>query len=225
VIPLHDDIPTKSRPVVTVGLIVLNAALFVRVLLLPPGMQQEALLRLAVIPYELTHLPPGRLELIGYNVLTLLTSMFLHAGWLHLIGNMLYLWIFGDNVEDIMGHGRFLAFYLCCGLAAAAAQIAAHPASRVPMIGASGAIAGVLAGYLVMFPTARVMTLFFLVIIVRVVPIPALIVLGLWLLVQLVNAGQAGPGGVAWFAHLGGFLAGLLLIVPFRRKRDRRSLY
>ena len=225
VIPLKDDVPTRSIPFVNIGLIVVNVGVFVRVLLLPEAARHDAFVRLSLIPYELTHIPPGRFDLIGYNLLTILTSMFLHAGWLHLLGNMLYLWIFGKNVEDFTGHGRYLAFYLLCGLAGAATQIAVGPSSHVPMVGASGAIAGVLGAYLVMFPAARVWTLFFLLVFVRVLAVPALIVLGLWLLIQLLNAGQMGQGGVAWFAHLGGFLAGLVLIAPFRRKRPRHSLY
>lgn len=204
---------------------VINIGVFVRLLILPHAVYQETVLRLAVIPYELTHVPAGRLDLLGYNLLTILTSMFLHGGLLHLGGNLLYLWIFGNNVEDVMGRLRFLAFYLLCGLAGALAQIAVRPSSQVPMIGASGAIAGVLGAYLVMFPAARVMTLFFFVFFVRLIPVPALIVLGSWLLVQLINASHMGPGGVAWFAHLGGFLAGLVLIVPFRRRRVLHSLY
>ena len=209
----------------TIGLIALNVALFMRLLLLPAGQQQETVLRLALVPHDLTTVPPGRPDLLAYNLMTMVTSMFLHAGWLHLISNMLYLWIFGNNIEDIMGHARFVLFYLLSGLAGATAQILVNPSSAVPMVGASGAIAGILGAYLVMFPAARVHTLIFLVVYIRVMEIPALIVLGVWLLIQLINASQMGPGGVAWFAHLGGFLAGLVLIVPFRRRRIRQSLY
>ncbi|HZN03559.1 MAG TPA: rhomboid family intramembrane serine protease, partial [Candidatus Polarisedimenticolia bacterium] len=182
-------------------------------------------LRLAIVPYDLTHLPLSRPDRLPLHLMPLLTAMFVHAGWLHLLGNLLYLWIFGNNVEDVMGHGRFLAFYLLCGLLAAAVQIGSQPESRIPMIGASGAIAGVLGAYLVQFPTARVRTLLFLVVIVRVVALPALIVLGVWLLLQVIAAGRGGGQGVAWFAHLGGFLAGALLIVPFRRRRPRQALF
>ena len=224
-IPIRDDVPTKSFPLVTIVLMVINVGVFVRLMLLPSGASEETVLRLAVIPYELTHVPAGRLDVLGYNILTLVTSMFLHGSLLHLGGNLLYLWIFGNNIEDVMGRVRFLIFYILCGLAGALAQIAVRPASQVPMIGASGAIAGILGAYLVMFPAARVQTLFFFIFFARIVPVPALIVLGSWLLVQLVNAGNMGPGGVAWFAHLGGFLAGLLLIVPFRVRRVSQSLY
>jgi membrane associated rhomboid family serine protease len=224
-IPIRDDVPTKSFPLVTILLLVVNVGVFARLMLLPPAVSEETVLRLAVIPYELTHVPAGRLNVLAYNLLTLVTSMFLHGSLLHLGGNLLYLWIFGNNIEDVMGRVRFLLFYILCGLAGALAQIAVRPSSHVPMIGASGAIAGILGAYLVMFPAARVQTLFFFIIFARVVPVPALIVLGSWLLVQLVNAGNMGPGGVAWFAHLGGFLAGLLLIVPFRVRHVSQSLY
>ncbi|HEV8199498.1 MAG TPA: rhomboid family intramembrane serine protease [Candidatus Polarisedimenticolia bacterium] len=224
-IPFKDDNPTRLVPYITIALLLLNLAVFVRLLLLPPEAQQTWVLRLAIIPYDLTHLPLGRPDRWPLHLLPLLTAMFVHAGWLHLIGNLLYLWIFGNNVEDVMGHGRFVVFYGLCGLLAASVQVAARPESRVPMIGASGAIAGVLGAYLVLFPTARVRTLLFLIVIVRVVALPALIVLGVWLLLQLIAAGRGDGQGVAWFAHLGGFLAGALLIVPFRRKRPRQALY
>ena len=224
-IPLKDDVPSRSFPFVTLGLIAVNLGVFVRMMLLPSPSRQEWILRLAVIPHEITHVPAGQVDHLGYNIMTLVTSMFLHGGLLHLFGNMLYLWIFGKNIEDVMGRVRFLGFYLVCGLAGALAQIAVQPDSRVPMIGASGAIAGVLGAYLVMYPASRVWTLFFFVIFARVVAVPALIVLGLWLLIQLLNAGVPGGGGVAWFAHLGGFAAGLLLIAPLRRRRVRQSLF
>ena len=224
-IPLKDDNPTRTVPFITVGIIVVNCVVFVRALFLPPAVQQTLLMRLALIPHDLTQPVAGRIDLVAYNLLTLLTSMFVHGGWLHLLGNMLYLWIFGNNIEDVLGHGRYLLFYLLCGLSGAAAQIAADPGSRVPMIGASGAIAGVLGAYLVTFPAARVSTLIFVVFFARLVEVPALIVLGFWLLIQLMNAGQAGQAGVAWFAHLGGFLAGLVLVALLRRRRVPHSLY
>ena len=223
-IPLKDDNPTQSFPAVTLLLIAANLAVFVWELLLPAAQRQEAIVRMAVIPFEITQRPFG-LDRLLHNGLTLMTAMFLHGGLLHLGGNMLYLWIFGNNIEDATGHGRFLIFYLLCGIAASFAQVAAHPASKLPMVGASGAIAGVLGAYLVLFPTARVLTLMVFFFFVRVVPIPALIVLGFWLLLQLLSAGDGVGGGVAWFAHIGGFLAGLALIVPFRSKRPRHRLY
>jgi membrane associated rhomboid family serine protease len=224
-IPLKDENPTRTVPIVTLALIGVNVAVFVWTLLLPQATQKEIILRMALVPYEVTHAPRGDLHLILANGRSLVATMFLHGSLLHIAGNMLYLWIFGNNVEDIMGHGRFLLFYLLCGLTGSLAQIAAFPGSKVPMIGASGAIAGVLGAYLILFPAARVLTLVFLFVFVRVVPIPAAIVLGFWFLIQLVSAGQIAPGGVAWFAHIGGFVAGLSLIVPFRRRRPRGALY
>jgi membrane associated rhomboid family serine protease len=150
VIPLKDDNPIRTVPFVTVSIIAVNVAVFVRGLFLPQATQQALLMRLALIPHDLTQPVAGRIDLLAYNLMTLLTSMFVHGGWLHLLGNMLYLWIFGNNIEDVLGHARYLLFYLLCGLSGAAAQIAADPASRVPMIGASGAIAGVLGAYLLL---------------------------------------------------------------------------
>jgi len=222
-IPLKDDNPTRIVPFVTLALIAANVAVFVWELLHPPAAREQVIRSLAVIPSEFARLGHGG-GLI-YNGMTLLTAMFLHGSILHLAGNMLYLWIFGNNVEDMMGHARFLLFYLLCGLTGSFVQIAAAPLSRVPMIGASGAIAGVLGAYLVLFPTARVLTLIFVFVFARVVRIPALIVLGFWFLLQLLSAGGMTAGGVAWFAHIGGFAAGLALIVPFRRRRPRQSLY
>ncbi|HKQ98219.1 MAG TPA: rhomboid family intramembrane serine protease [Candidatus Polarisedimenticolia bacterium] len=224
-LPLKDDLPTRIAPWVTVMLIAANVGVFIRLLLLPVPLREQTVLELALVPHDLTHPGAGGAVLVGHGILTLFTSMFVHGGWMHLLGNMLYLWIFGNNVEDLMGHGRFLGFYLIAGLAGAGLQIAVGPETRVPMIGASGAIAGVLGAYLVLFPTARVSTLIVFVFFVRIVEVPALIVLGVWLLIQLLNAGAMGPGGVAWFAHLGGFLAGLILVAIFRRRRVRQSLY
>ena len=224
-IPLKDDIPNRTFPFVTLALIGINTAIYLWGLTLAPEALEDFTLSFALVPYEVTHLNPMRMEVMAYNVMTLVTSMFLHGGLFHLMGNMLYLWIFGDNIEDILGHTRFLVFYLVCGLAGAALQIGFEPESRTPMIGASGAIAGVLGAFLVMFPTARVLTLIFLVVFVRIVPIPALIVLGIWILIQLINAAHLGPAGVAWFAHIGGFLGGVLLIAPFRRHKVRHSLF
>jgi len=224
-IPLKDDNPTRSAPIVTLFLVAINLVVFLWQVWLPEPARQAFILGLAIIPDELTRLQPFNAVRLAHGGTTLLTSMFVHGSLLHLGGNLLYLWIFGNNVEDVTGHGRFLLFYLLSGLAAAATQIAAAPGSTVPMLGASGAIAGVLGAYLVLFPDARVHTLIFIVVFVRVVPVPAVILLGVWLLIQMVNAGSAGGAGIAWFAHLGGFGAGLLLISILRRRRPRHSLY
>jgi membrane associated rhomboid family serine protease len=155
---------------------------------------------------------------------TVITSMFLHGGFLHLLGNMWYLWLFGDNVEDAMGRARFLVFYLLSGVAAALAQVLMGPGSRIPMVGASGAISGVLGGYILLYPHARILTLIPIFFIAQIVEVPALIMLGLWFLIQLMSGlGSLGfeAGGVAWFAHVGGFLAGMGLVWIFRRRSRR----
>ena len=226
-IPLKDDNPTTRPPVITVGLIALNIVAFGYELGLPPAARSAMIFQLGLIPAEVT---------TGVSVgpefplsLTLFTSMFLHGGLLHLAGNMLYLWIFGNNVEDQTGHIRFLAFYLLCGVAAAGTQVVASPRSEIPMIGASGAIAGVLGAYVLMFPHARVLTLVPIFIFIRLMYLPAIVVLGLWFLYQVLlssMSGEAAGGGVAFFAHIGGFVAGMLLIFFFRRSRQvRRRVY
>lgn len=159
--------------------------------------------------------------------LTLITSLFLHGGILHLLGNMLYLWIFGDNVEDAMGPIRFLAFYLLCGVVAAFAQIAIGPASSIPMLGASGAIAGVLAAYFMLYPQSRVLTLIPLFFFLRLVAVPAVFLLGFWFILQLVSGASSlgSSSGVAFFAHIGGFIAGLVLVFPFRQRHVPVTLW
>ena len=225
-IPLKDDNPTRIVPFVTVGLILANCVVFLYELLLPPDASKALILRLGITPGEITraalHEPGG----LGHVAVTLVTAMFLHGNIPHVAMNMLYLWIFGNNIEDVMGHGRFVVFYLVCGLLASLTQVAASPHSNVPMIGASGAISGVLGAYLILFPAARVTTLLFFVIFFRVVSVPAIIVLGFWFLLQLLNAGRGGTGGgVAVLAHIGGFVSGVVLIAGFRRRRPRQSLY
>lgn len=223
-IPLHDDNPTTVRPVVTVTVIALCVLVFLWQVSLPPRAEFAAVLGYGAIPSVLfgtDRLPPG-LETVP-PLATLFTSMFLHGGWLHLIGNMLYLWVFGNNIEDSMGHGRFVVFYLLCGVIAALAHAFQDPLSTVPMIGASGAISGVLGAYLLLYPHARILVLVWLGFFITTVRIPALYVLGFWILLQFINfAGTAavagGEGGVAWAAHIGGFLAGMALI-PFFKKR------
>ena len=177
-----------------------------------------------VIPYRFLHLFTSH----PVELLTPLFAMFLHGGWLHVIGNMLFLYIFGDNVEDILGHGRFLGFYLLCGVASFLAQIAVQSNSMVPNVGASGAIAGVLGGYILLFPRARVVTLLPIFIFFTVVEIPAYIFLGIWFLIQFFSGalalGHTSPlsGGVAWWAHIGGFLVGMLLIKLMAPRRPAR---
>ncbi len=242
-IPYRDDNPTVLKPYFTVGILVLNVLVWAVV----QGFGTRAALvesvcRLGLIPGELlgTATPGAGLELApGVRCLieatpqyhTVITSMFLHGGWLHLIGNMVFLWVFGNNIEDAMGHGRFLVFYLTCGVAAAAAQVAVEPSSAVPMVGASGAISGVLGGYLLLYPRVRVHTLLFLGIFVTTIDLPAYVLLGYWIALQVIGglpslAGMGG-GGVAFFAHIGGFVAGMLLIKLFARSEylDRRPIH
>ena len=227
-IPLRDNIPSERAPLVTVGIIIVNVLVYLTQLSLPPQAAARFVYLYGLIPIEISS---GDL-LVTHPVplyATLLTSMFVHGGLFHLAGNMLYLWIFGDNVEDRMGRPRFLIFYLLSGLAAAGAQILSDPHSKIPMIGASGAISGVLGAYLLLFPHARVLTLLALGWFIRLVEIPALVVLGFWIVFQVLNGLLTlgvQVGGVAWFAHIGGFVAGLVMVIPFSRRRkswDRRE--
>lgn len=208
-LPLRDENPTVRWPFLTVLLIAANVAVFLFQAVSPQGMA-SAVMRFGAVPYDVIHFRSAG-EAAFPPLLTLLTSMFLHGSLFHLLGNMLYLWIFGNNVEDRLGPVRFILFYFACGVAAALTHILAQPGSRVPMIGASGAIAGVLGAYAVLFPHARVRTFVFLIFYIDVVRVPAAIVLGFWFLAQLLNVGMGG--GVAWFAHIGGFLAGVLFIL------------
>jgi membrane associated rhomboid family serine protease len=215
--PLKDDTPLKnvSFQYVTVSLIGLNVVLFLWELSYGPDL--DALVySLGAIPavvFGLAELPPQLAIVPAW--MTLFTSIFLHGGWMHLIGNMLFLWIFGDNVEDSMGHLRYLVFYLLCGVLATLMHGAAQPSSDMPVVGASGAISGVLGAYLVLHPRARLLVLFMNIIPLR---LPAFIVLGSWIFLQVVGLNQGAGSDVAWWAHIGGFIAGALLIVPFRRR-------
>lgn len=220
-IPLRDENPTVLLPLVTVALIAGNAAVFLFELSLEPRALDAFIFRMGMVPASLveTRLPGTG----GY--LTVFTSMFLHGGWMHVIGNMLYLWIFGNNIEDSMGHLRFIFFYLLTGLAAAAAHLAFNPASTVPTIGASGAVSGVLGAYLVLFPHARILTLIPIFWFIRIVYLPAWVLLIFWIGIQLLNQALSPidpmGGGVAYAAHIGGFVAGLALIPLFRKYRRR----
>ena len=220
-IPLHDDNPTELRPAVTVGIIAACTLVYLWEVGHPPGELNLLFYSLGFIPALLfgdAELPPD--VVLVSPAVSLLTSMFLHGGFLHVAGNMLYLWIFGNNVEDAMGHARFAVFYVLCGIAAALAQGLADPGSTVPMIGASGAIGGVLGAYLLLHPRSRILVVIPLGIILQPMRIPAYFVLGLWFVFQLlaggVSAGQ--EGGVAHWAHVGGFVAGAALVLPFKRR-------
>jgi membrane associated rhomboid family serine protease len=220
-IPLHDDNPTTLRPSITVMLIVVTTLVFFWQLSLGTHAGQ-VVLTFGVVPARLF----GKVAPEGAALspaLTVVTSMFLHGSWMHLIGNMLYLWIFGNNVEDAMGHVRYLLFYLACGSVAVFAQALPATSSTIPMIGASGAISGVLGAYLLLYPHARVLVLIPLGILSRIVYLPAMFVLGFWFLLQLLSTILSDPGqpGVAFAAHAGGFVSGLIL-VPFFRRRGVR---
>ncbi len=217
--PIRDHNPSGRTPYVTFGLIALNALVFLGYWTSLPDYQIDRF-------FQVWGLVPAAL-MQGQGWGTILTSMFLHAGWMHILGNMLFLWIFGDNLEDEMGHAGFLAFYLLSGLAAALAQVAMDPASPVPMVGASGAIAGVMGGYLLLFPKARVDVLFIFIIFFRIFAIPAWIVLGVWFGLQ-VFSGLSMPGdmgGVAYWAHAGGFAGGAILGLPAFLRRGGKAYW
>lgn len=221
-IPLYDDNPTLRTPIVTMALIALCALVFAWQLSLGSRAEQMAVFSFGLIPAVLFGYAELPRELqVAPAWASVVTSMFLHGGFLHIIGNMLYLWIFGNNVEDSMGRVRFVVFYLLCGTAAAMAQSLANPASEIPMIGASGAIGGVLGAYLVLHPRANVRVLMWIIIFVTVINVPALIVLGVWFAGQIwsgVSTPTSDEGGVAFWAHVGGFIAGVVLIPFFKRR-------
>jgi membrane associated rhomboid family serine protease len=212
--PVSDVIPSRTVPVVTVGLIILNSLVFLYQVTLGPAGLNEFMASYAVIP-------------AWFWWPSLVTSQFLHAGWMHVIGNMLYLWIFGDNVEDRLGHVPFLIFYLGAGAAAALLQVLFNPFSGIPMVGASGAIAGVMGAYFVLYPQSRVLTAIFILFFFDLVEIPAIFFLGFWFLMQLLSgvgslgASNAAAGGVAFWAHVGGFVVGASIGLVLRG-RDRR---
>lgn len=225
-IPLRDDNPTTTTPVLTVSLIVACTLVFFYQLSLGPQAGQLFVYRYGAIPaviFGRESLPPAAMAFPAS--FTLITSMFLHGGLLHLIGNMLYFWIFGNNIEDAMGHVRFPLFYLLCGLIAGISHAMFDPGSVMPMIGASGAISGVLGAYLLLYPRARVLVLIPLGLFFWRMYVPAGLVLGFWFVFQLLSGaasvGGGSGGGVAWFAHIGGFLAGMLLVGLFKRRSVR----
>jgi membrane associated rhomboid family serine protease len=226
-IPIRDDNPTTITPVVTIAIIGLCSIVFLWQVTLPTDEATRAVYSYGVIPAVLfgrEALPPELARVPA--ALSVLTAMFLHGGWMHLIGNMLYLWIFGNNIEDSMGHVRFVIFYVLCGAAAALAQSALDPGSIVPMIGASGAIAGVLGAYLVLFPRAHVIVVIPLGFFIQPMRLPAIFVLGFWFVLQFIEGGLAAGtkegGGVAYWAHIGGFIAGIVLIFLFHRRPPTR---
>ena len=215
-IPLRSTERTYSAATATATLIVINILIFLYQATMNYGALVPFVERWGIVPDE-----------ISGHVYTLATSMFLHGGWMHLLGNMMFLWVFGRNVEDLIGSGPYLAFYLACGLAAGVTQVVTSPYSRVPTIGASGAIAGVMGAYLMKFPRARIVTLVPIIVFITTMEIPAWIMLIWWFVIQifsgfgsLATANYTG-GGTAWFAHIGGFVAGMLLIRRFPVRRGR----
>ncbi len=224
--PLRDENPTELIPFITLAIILLNIGVWLTLQSGGVGLSfVDSLCDYGTIPGELTGaVPAGReVELGEYRCVTggrtwstLFTSVFMHAGWGHLIGNMWFLWVFGNNVEDSMGHGRFLVFYLLAGVAASATHVLTGPSSAIPTVGASGAISGVMGAYMVLYPKVRVLTLVF----VYLTYVPAWLMLGYWFLIQFVSGSAAGAGaGIAFWAHVGGFVAGVILVKPFERRQ------
>jgi membrane associated rhomboid family serine protease len=210
-IPLKDENPAKNFPFFTLLFLALNIMVFIYGFYLPvhPSVLYA---KYALIPYQLVHSPVDAYP-------TLFTAMFMHAGIWHLGGNMLYLWIFGNNIEDVLGKFRFVLFYFVCGTIAALGHVATDMNSQIPMVGASGAISGILGAYLVLFPFARIKTFIFLGFFWTITRIPAIVLLLVWIGLQIWNSVSTGTGNTAWFAHIGGFIAGVLLILPFKHIR------
>jgi len=231
-LPIQDENPTYSKPVITVALLSANVMVFIYQMILGPAGEQSFIFGTAVIPYELTHfvdrttfaIPSTRYAypaaLLPFP-LTLFSAMFTHGGFMHLGGNMLYLWIFGNNVEDAMGHGRFFIFYMITGLGATMVHVLSDPNSTIPMIGASGAIAGILGAYFVLYPKAKIKTFVVLIIFIQIIYVPAVFILGFWFFRQIIGIGS---DDIAWYAHIGGFLVGMFLVRRFKRPRSRRII-
>tara|TARA_B100000575_G_C23093144_1_gene630292 strand:+ start:220 stop:951 length:732 start_codon:yes stop_codon:yes gene_type:complete len=218
--PLKDDNPTQTKPIITLSIIFLCILIFLYQFSLSDSDNNQLIMIWGMKPANL--FSDNLINTGGPGVLlTLFSSMFLHGGIMHLAGNMLFLWIYGNNIEDAMGHIRFLIFYIICGLSAALLQAFVIPSSSIPMIGASGAVSGVLSAYFLLFPRAKVSTLVVLVFFITVIRLPAGILIGIWFFTQLLNATTVDPNspGVAWFAHIGGFLAGAILIPFLKRKK------
>jgi membrane associated rhomboid family serine protease len=223
--PLRDSVPSRRFPFVNYAFIIVNVVVFLQeVAASASGGLGRLIAQWGLVPSVFFHDP-------ATHAVTVFTAMFLHGGWMHLIGNMWFLFVFGDNVEDNVGHVRYFFYYLLCGAGAAACQLWANPLSRLPMVGASGAIAGVLGGYFVLHPRARITSAVWFFFFLRIVELPAFVYLGLWFAIQAINgwgsfnvATRGDVGGVAWWAHLGGFAAGFILILIFRTGRKRSAV-
>ncbi len=225
-IPLKDDIPSRTFPFITIMLIIINSLIFLFEISLSQGELMELFEYFGVIPARFLALISVQKFLDPSQFYTLFTSMFLHGGWFHIIGNMWYLWIFGDNVEDRMGHFRYLIFYILCGIGAGLTHIYLNPTSTVPTIGASGAISGVMGAYFILYPRARVLTLVPVFIFVEILVIPAFFYLGFWVFMQFIEGTllflvPSNAGGVAVWAHFGGFILGAIFVFFFRKPKHR----
>jgi membrane associated rhomboid family serine protease len=227
-IPLRDANPSRSFPIMTIGLIIINVIIFL--FEVSAGRNLDVLFnKFALIPDKYFSLAARG----GFNYIDrfypFITSQFLHGGWMHVIGNMWFLWIFGDNIEDRLGHFKFVLFYLLCGVAAGLTHVYTNPSSIVPTVGASGAIAGVMGAYTILYPRAKVLTLIIFFFFIRFIELPAFIFLGVWFFIQFLSgaatmAGGGAHAGVAWWAHIGGFVVGIILILILPRKRSHFSL-
>jgi hypothetical protein len=229
-IPIRDRNPSGTFPYVTIGIIVINVLIFLYELSLGPGLG-EFIMRFGVVPLKVSYYSQASDLTFINTFFPFISSMFLHGGFIHLIGNMWFLWIFGDNIEDKLGHFRFIAFYLLCGIIASSVHVFFNIQSKVPCVGASGAIAGVLGAYMITFPRARVVTIVPLFVFIQVMELPAIVVLGFWFVIQFFNGAatitaSTSGAGVAWWAHIGGFAAGVITLyimrIFFARKPVRR---
>ena len=219
-IPLKDDNPTDNKPIVTYWLIGICVFVFIIELSSSSYRSGAFFYSFGLTPSVLLgHIQLSQDLYVIPAFLTIFSSMFVHGGFMHLIGNMLYMWIFADNIEDNLGPKRFITFYLLCGICAGMTQVIMDTHSQIPMVGASGAISGILGAYLILFPFARIKTFIFLGFFWTIARIPAIVLLLFWIGLQIWNSASTGAGGTAWFAHIGGFIAGVLLILPFKHIR------
>ena len=229
-IPIRDTIPSRTYPFINILIIIINVLVFLYQLSLGSKLD-KFIFSFGIIPVKFYYILYNQPYNIFQILVPLISSIFLHGGWIHIIGNMLYLWIFGDNVEDRMGHFRYLVFYITCGIAASFTHLYFNPASGVPTIGASGAIAGVMGAYFILFPRSRVITLVPIFFFLQVIEIPAFFFLGFWFLMQFfsgslsLSASGQNIGGIAWWAHIGGFVCGIILVFFFRKRKGYYKTY
>jgi membrane associated rhomboid family serine protease len=226
-LPLGDNNPTRRLAVINILLISANVAAYIYQAFYAPLGAAEFIQRFGFVPRLLSSVDRMGPAQAGWVPLTLLTGIFLHGGWFHLASNMLFLWIFGDNVEDRLGHARYLLFYLLCGVLASLSHFCVYPESPLPTVGASGAVAGVMGAYLLLFPRARIRTLVVVIIFIQIFHLPAWFLIGIWIITQMLSAytelATAHIAGVAWFAHIGGFGAGILLLLALKPNSKRKA--